>query len=228
MPTLATGARRSKRRLSFGVRRSAHTDILMVRNSVRTTRQSSAQRGFSLLEILVVLVVIVIITATVTVSVNSGGEDQLLESQVRGLADAAEFALDEAQMAGLNYGLLFEETSEAGIPFVAIYWYQRNLDGWSELTEQEVFSRSALPPSITVELDLADSPLAEAELEQTGEDGEENRILPQIMFYSSGEMTEGALNIRRREDSELLWRIEWDLLGRFKVLLKGEPELEAF
>ena len=189
--------------------------------------QQSTQDGFSLLEILVVLIVIVIITATVTLTVNSGGQDIALESQVRGLADAAEFALDEAQMAGENYGLLFEETSEAGIPYVAIYWYRRDLDGWQELSDQEVFSKSALPPSLTVELDLADSPVSEAALEESDED-EEERILPQIMFYSSGEMTEGALNIRRREDSELLWRIEWDLLGRFEVLLRGEPEPEAF
>lgn len=176
-----------------------------------------------------VLVVIVIITATVTLTVNSGGQDIAVESQVRGLADAAEFALDEAQMAGENYGLLFEETSEAGIPYVAIYWYRRDVDGWRELAGQEVFSKSALPPSLTVELDLADSPVSESTLAPVdSEEDEENRILPQIMFYSSGEMTEGALNIRRREDSELLWRIEWDLLGRFEVLLRGEPEPEAF
>lgn len=191
--------------------------------------QPIAHRGFSLLEILVVLIVIVIITTTVTLTVNSGGQDILVESRVRAIADTAEFALDEAQMAGENYGLLFEEAVEGGTPFTTLYWYRRDIDGWRELTEQDVFASSALPPDITVELDLADAPVAETSLEQRDEDEEEeNRILPQIVFYASGEMTEGALNIRRREDSELLWRLEWDLLGRMNVLLRGEPEPEEF
>lgn len=182
--------------------------------------------GFSLLEILVVLIVIVIITATVTLTVNSGGQDILVESRVRGIAAAAEFALDEAQMSGENYGLLIEESSEAGIPFVSLNWYRRDIDGWKALTEQDVFSKTVLPPEMTVELDLADAPVAATGLDTQDEDEEEARILPQIMFYASGEMTEGALNIRRREDSELLWRLEWDLLGRMQVLLRGEPEPE--
>ena len=47
------------------------------------------------------------------------------------------------------------------------------------------------------------------------------------MFYASGETTVGSIDVRRRADGELLWRIQWDLLGRFTVLPRGEePELE--
>lgn len=184
-----------------------------------------AQRGFSLLEILVVLIVIVIITSTVTLTVNSGGQDIALEARVRGIADTAEFALDEAQMAGENYGLLITESFEAGKPFTRLDWYRRDLDGWRELDKQAVFSTAMLPPDIELELELSDAPVSDPTLE---EDEEEAQIRPQLMFYASGEMTEGAMNIRRRDDSQLLWRLEWDLLGRFEVLRRGELLPEAF
>jgi general secretion pathway protein H len=186
------------------------------------------QRGFSLLEMLVVLMVIVIITSTVTLTVNSGGQDIVLESRVRAIADAAEFALDEAQMAGENYGLHITESFQDGNLAARLDWYRRDLDGWQPLTQQDVFAPATLPPDIELELVLSDAPLSgtslEAEEEEEAE--REGRILPQLVFYASGEMTEGALNIRRRENSELLWRLEWDLLGRIDVLRRGEPALE--
>ena len=189
--------------------------------------KSQPARGFSLLEILVVLIVIVIITSTVTLTVSSGGEDVVLESQVRTLADVAQFALDEAQMSGESYGLLLTETFEAGIPLATYYWYRRDLDGWTELGDQEVFKTGVLPPGIELELELPDAVTSDTEIDAE-EGDEEERILPQLMFYASGEMTEGALNVRRREDSDLLWRLEWDLLGRFEVMRRGEPEPEEF
>ena len=46
-----------------------------------------------------------------------------------------------------------------------------------------------------------------------------------MVFYSSGETSEGAIDIRRRQGGEILWRVKWDLLGRFTALRRGE-ELE--
>ena len=70
-----------------------------------------------------------------------------------------------------------------------------------------------------MELELESSPFSEPDVETR----EEQRN-PQVVFYASGETTAGALNVRRREDGDLLWRIEWDLLGRFEVMPRGEPE----
>ncbi len=61
---------------------------------------------------------------------------------------------------------------------------------------------------------------------QIDDEEDEERITPQVVFYASGETTVGAINVRRRDDGELLWRIEWDLLGRFALLRRGEAEEE--
>lgn len=185
----------------------------------------ATQRGFSLLELLVALVVVVIITSMVTLTVSSGGQDIRLESKVRNLADVAGFALDEAQMTGENYGLLLGEDFADGETVAGYSWYLRQLDGWNEFpADQEVFAGVTFPPDIELELEVEDSPLSEVSLGDEEED--EERISPQVVFYASGEVTPAAINVRRREDSELLWRVEWDLLGRFKVLRRGEEREE--
>lgn len=188
----------------------------------RSGEHSLRQRGFSLLEILAVLIVIVIVTSMVTLAVNSGSQDILLESKVRNFSDVASYALDEAQMSAQNYGVLLHETYEDGERIAHYDWYRLQLDGWSEVSvEQDVFVTTSMPPDIELELELEQSPLSESSLDDNSDEDEE-RINPQLIFYASGEMTEGALNVRRRDNSELLWRIEWDLLGRFTVLRRGE------
>ena len=68
------------------------------------TASAPGQRGFSLLELLVALFVVVLITSMVSLSVTSGGPDVRMEAMVRNLVDVAEYALDEAQMTGQDYG----------------------------------------------------------------------------------------------------------------------------
>ena len=75
---------------------------------------SRRQRGFSLLELLVALMVIVLVTTMVNLTVSSGGQDIQLESMVRNVADVGSYALDEAQMTGVDYGLLIEEEQAEG------------------------------------------------------------------------------------------------------------------
>jgi len=191
------------------------------------TRVSAApatrQRGFSLLELLVVLMVIALVTSLVSFTIGTGGQDIRLEADVRNLAEVASYALDEAQFTGVDYGLLLEEESEAGVPVYSYQWLERQLDGWGEpASGKEVFKRRVLPPGIELQLELEDAPLVELTLD----DDQSEIIQPQVVLYASGETTVGAINVRERESGDMLWRVEWDLLGRFEVLRRGEAEEE--
>ena len=64
-------------------------------------RPAQAQRGFSLLELLVALFVVVLITSMVTLTVNSGGQDIQLESMVRDVAEVASFAVNSSSWASV-------------------------------------------------------------------------------------------------------------------------------
>jgi len=179
------------------------------------------QSGFSLLELLVTLIVIVLVTSLVSLTVSSGGQDIKLQAQVRNLAEVANYALDEAQMMGRDYGLLLQQGQVDGDTIYSYEWRERRLDGWqTPESGKDVFARQELPVGLEMQLELEDSPSEEIGLGELEEDPE-----PQVVFYSSGETIEGAIDIRRREGGEILWRVQWDLLGRFKVLPRGE-ELE--
>jgi len=177
--------------------------------------------GFSLLELLVTLFVVVLVTSLVTLTVTSGSQDIRLEAKVRNLADVAIYALDEAQLLGRDYGLLLQEVSVDGEPVYRYEWRERILEGWRfPESGKDVFAPQELPGELELQLQLEDVPVAELGL--AGENDEE--AAPQVVFYASGETTAGSIDLRQRANGELLWRVEWDLLGRFDVLRRGEAD----
>ncbi len=182
------------------------------------------QRGFSLLELLVTLFVVVIITSLVSLNITIDGDEEELESTLRSIANVSQYALDEAQMRGVDYGLLVAREYDPDGPRYSYSWRERREEGWRppEL-DRELFAGDRLPEGVELELELDDMPLVEL-----GEDGgmtqEVSGRAPQVMFYASGEVTGGALDVRDRASGELLWRLQWDLLGRFELLRRGEPD----
>lgn len=175
------------------------------------------QRGFSLLELLVVMFVVVIITSLVSLAVNSGGQDLRLESDVRNLADVARYAMDEAELSGDDYGLLLQLKEGAREQSYVYSWRQRRPEGWRQPDlARDVFEDTELPAQIELELELDDVPVPDFEAAEEAVDA-----TPQVIFYASGETTPGALLWRDREKGDLLWRLEWDLLGRFTALRRG-------
>jgi general secretion pathway protein H len=173
---------------------------------------TSGQAGFSLLELLVTLIVVVLITALVTLNVGSGGRDMQLEGQLRDIAGVAVYALDEAQMLGVDYGLLlYQEPVEGELHYV-YGWRERRPEGWREpASGKDIFAPGTRPGDLELTLELEGAPLDDV---STPEEGE---ATPQVIFYASGEVAAGAIDVRRRDSGELLWRLEWDLLGRFEL-----------
>ncbi|MEM6581278.1 MAG: hypothetical protein AAF699_08405 [Pseudomonadota bacterium] len=175
------------------------------------------QKGFSLLELLVILMVVVLIYSAVSLSVNSGDRDIILEAQVRSIVDAASYALDEAQIMGRDYGLLLQRDMDEGDLVFRYSWLERQLEGWREpQVGLDVFDAQVLPLGLELELELDGTPLEDIDLV-----GVEDNPAPQLVFYASGETMPGALDIRREDDGQILWRLQWDFLGRFEILPQG-------
>ena len=109
------------------------------------SRFNTSQSGFSLVEVLIVIFVIVLLTSMVALNVGSGSQDIKIESQLRGLIDTAEYALDEAQFTGLDYGLLIqEEYAPEGSRFVYT-WQERRIDGWQQPESgKEIFANHSI------------------------------------------------------------------------------------
>ncbi|MEH6593218.1 MAG: GspH/FimT family pseudopilin [Halioglobus sp.] len=181
--------------------------------------KGGSQRGFSLLELLVALFVVMVITSLVTLSVNSGSQDAKLEAQVKSLADRSAYALDEAQMTGLDLGLLLEKTYASGDVVYRYSWLERGEKGWrAPEIDRDIFTAGEFDPEIELQLILEDLPVPELAVRTDG-----LAVSPQVVFYASGETTPGFIELRQRDTGEILWLVEWDLLGRFSLLLRGEP-----
>ena len=85
---------------------------------------------------------------------------------------------------------------------------------------KDVFTEIELPPGLELELEL-DGVLQDQEVFSPYEDFPQ----PQLVFYASGETAPGNLVIRDSDSGDIRWRVEWDLLGNFRALLRGEePE----
>ncbi len=177
------------------------------------------QRGFSLLELLVTLFVVVLVTSMVTLNIGAGDRDILLRAAVEALADNASYALDEAQFTGMNYGLMLHRENEAGQWRYRFDWWEQTPVGWRPpASGKDVFAPGELPAGLDLQLEL-DGLVQEQELLMSNSQAPQ----PQILLYASGETLPGAIELRDSEDGEVLWRIEWGLLGDFQVLPAGEP-----
>jgi len=172
-------------------------------------------RGFSLIEMLVVLFVIVLMTSLVTLNVNSGAADRLVQERLETLVAVAGYALDEAQFSGSDFGVLFTNSvNERGEPTVTAHWRQRLSQGWREPQESaEVFASLEFPASARIQILLDDAELLPAAIDAANPS---TGVTPQWLMLSSGETQTGELQIRNRDDDALLWRLTWDALGRFE------------
>ncbi|MFV0478056.1 MAG: Tfp pilus assembly protein FimT/FimU [Parahaliea sp.] len=178
--------------------------------------------GFTLLELLVALFVIVLLTSLATLNVGSGGADQRLQAQLQQLQSVVQYAADEAQMSGRDYGLLLQLVDVEGESVVRYGWRERRPEGWREVDSvNTVFSDQNFPSEVNVILQLdddIDAPLTVID--------DPVAAAPQVITYASGEVVAGALAIQRRSDNSLLWRLQWDLLGRSQLLVRGETASE--
>ena len=182
--------------------------------------QSLCSRGFSLIELLVAVFVIVLLTGVVSLNVGRGGADLALESEVRHVSGLLAFASAEAGMSGVDHGLLLGREDAGGVEMYQGIWLRRYDQGWaSPRTSAEVFAPLPLAEGYELELTLEGQP--DVELQRY--DPELNPP-PQIVAWAGGEMTPGALEWRDRRTGDVLYRLEWDLLGRMKTLPKGAPE----
>ena len=185
-----------------------------------TTAKRPRGRGFSLLEMLLVLVVIGMIVTMAGLSVSSGSRPYEIDAAARNFADIAQYALDESQLRGVDMGARLElDPAAEGLVFT-YEWLERVGNVWQTANfDPEAYGRRSLPVNVEVILELENE---ETELTEPPRDADERVApAPQVVFFASGETTPGIMSWLDAETGDLLWELEWDLVGRFDLRRRG-------
>ncbi len=156
--------------------------------------------GFSLLEILVVLTILAVLTGTVILSFTGAESEQALKGAAERMSMRIELARQHSLTRNREWGIYVEE---AGYRFAEFDPDQRI---WTEMI-QRPFNENDLPDLVSLSLDLE---------EYDSLPFEEEDDLPQILIFSSGEITPFTL----------LLEPEWDT-NPWMVTSDGLAQVEA-
>lgn len=149
------------------------------------------QRGFSLLELMVVVTIIGIFVGVVVLSVDITGEDRESEQETFRLKSLIDLLREDALLQGTDYGVHF---SESGYDF---YYYDYNRRSWLLPPADGVLVPHSLPDALEMSVRVDDRDVL-LEPPPSIDDGE--TAVPQVLILSTGEMTPFTLELYRDFD----------------------------
>ena len=152
------------------------------------TAVPKAQRGFTLLELLVVVAIIGLLVGAATLSMGALGNDREIEQESSRLRSMISLLNEEALMQTRDYGVMFTQT---GYRFLVFDYQQLK---WVEPVADRLLDRYALRPQLALRLFLDGR---EVPLERSFESQDVDNPEPQIMLLSSGEVTPFMLELTR-------------------------------
>ncbi len=153
--------------------------------TIAAIRLQRDQRGFTLIEILVVVVIIAILAAVATLSVGVLGDDRELALETERLTDTIALLQEQAQLEGRDYGLRIES---AGYEFQRFDGFEQR---WTDVEGDPWLLPHELPPGLAFELEI------EGRLVLLRKPARADARIPQLMSYGSGDVTPYRLSIAR-------------------------------
>jgi general secretion pathway protein H len=174
------------------------------------------QRGFTLIEILVVVVIVATIVSITLLSVGVVGEDNELDKERRRLTTLIEMAQEDATMQGREFGV---ELMRSSYRFVEFDPLTRQ---WAEVPGDDLYRLRSLPEGVEFALFIDDKLIPLEEDPQVLGDASDSMImsgvkpyLPHLFVFASGEASVYEIRLRRPQtEREVIMR--GDVLGQIR------------
>ena len=164
--------------------------------------------GFTLIEILVVIVIIAVLTSIAVLSIGVLGKDRGLETEGERYSDVAAAATEQAQLEGRDFGIRFGATEYEVLTYVT------RRQRWESVADDRLYAIHELPAGVTARLEI------EGKLIQFADDKPGAPRVPQVLMYSSGDVSPYRLSFAR-DGSDDAWRVSGEADGTLKVTLPG-------
>ena len=182
--------------------------------------KNTFEKGFTLLEVLLVLVMIGLAASIAVPAISTGNNSQQLEKQARQLALQVEMANRQALMDGRHYG--FRQTDE-GYRFVA--WH---VDQWFPVDNDRFMQPVTLDESVALDIRHGSSHWQAAlEYENRNQESllaedfavieKQERYEPDLFFWSSGELSPADILFCSDNRQQPCWLVTLEETGQISV-----------
>ena len=165
-------------------------------------RKMAAQRGFTLIEIMVVIVIIAILAGFITLSIGNRTSEDRLDIEAQRLQLLLELASEEAQLKSLQIGFRVDPRSYDFL----ILGPKRQ---WASYTGEGPLRKRQLPPDMRLDLRVDDRTPPADRPKHKGQPP------PQALIFSSGQTTAFTLTLSA-VDVGYRYQIKVDALGNIK------------
>src|SRR5208283_4210142 len=161
-------------------------------------------RGFTLVEILVVVVIMAVVISMAVLSIGVTGHDSQLDEESRRIEGLVSLLHERALLEGRDFGLRIEPTA---YEFVV---YDPVRDRWLTLTDEHEFRRRDLPAGVTFQLELDSTPVVLKAIDRTFATDEPP---PPVAIAASGEGTPFRLTLLR-DTTQAKTSVDGDAFGK--------------
>jgi len=155
----------------------------------RCARRGS--RGFTLIELLVVIVIIAVMLGTMLLTLGDRGHDSQLEKERDRLVALFTYVQERAALQTIEYGLRCEQGSYRFV------MYDSRKAQWLEDPLDEQLRARPLPDGLELALSVEDRPIVLPARSDPRKRPASLDLTPQVMIFSSGELTRFALTLTR-------------------------------
>ncbi|MDF9390203.1 type II secretion system protein GspH [Vibrio sp. 1151_11] len=186
-----------------------------------------SQRGFTLLEILLVLVLLSLSAVAVISTLPSTNNDDA-KQYAMSLYQRLQLSNEEAILSGKDFGLRVDE-KKSHLVFLSM-----EDKGWQPLESKKMASQLQLPEGLSLQFELGGSawknddrlfkPGSLFDDDKFADENEQKKQLPpQVFILSSGELTPFILSIHlNQQDTEQGWRVVVKENGEITLFAPGD------